>query len=363
MRYETKSLIFADTSMDFRLPPETQSVLASKASVSGEVFSDPFNTLSTNMFWGQFLDVDRHFGGLKPFGTGEVNDGSLSRRGGSVSVMPPLDSMVTSLYVRRMVDLMVANDSVPLSFAVFLRAECFVDSNGTPTLDDLYGLDPRLRDNTSLVRRFEQLMAGKHFYYSEKNSALEVNLSGSAYVLLQNDAGRATYGDASTAEVIRSLGGALSIPQSQPSLLPSNPFSSDNLLASDKTGMGSSGSFFDVRPAPVSPIAPQTISSDFGPVGGSNITNNPFAIGSTEQRRGAPRRGRLFDLVDDGEEDALNDVDVVSGMLGNLNMDLFQNPVGSNAQDIDIEAISLMGIGAPPSTNGLQPRNNRGQFR
>jgi len=363
MRYETKSLIFDDTSMDFRLPPETQSLLVSKAAVSAEVFSDPFNTLSSSTFWSQFLDVDHHFGGLEPFGTGEMNDDIFSKRGGSVSVVPPLDSMVTSLYVRRIVDLMVANDSVPLSFAIFCRAECFLDSNGIPTLDDLYGLDPRLRDNNSFVRRFEQLMAGKHFYYSEKKSALEVSLSGSAYILLQNDAGRTTYGDASTSEVIRSLGGALSIPQSQPSLLPSNPFSNDNLLASDKTGLGSSGSFFDVRPAPVSPIAPQSIASDFGPVGGSNITNNPFAIGSADQRRSAPRRGRLFDLVDDGEEDALNDVDVVSGMLGNLNMDLFQNPVGTNAQDIDIEAISLMGIGAPPSTNGLQPRNNRGQFR
>ncbi|CAJ1953465.1 unnamed protein product [Cylindrotheca closterium] len=363
MRYDTKSLIFAETSMDFRLPPETQSVLASKGSVSAEVWSDPFSSLSTNLFWGQFMDVDHHFGGLKPFGSGDINDDILSRRGGSVSVMPPLDSMVTSLYLRRMIDLMVANDSVPLSFAIFLRAECLLDSNGIPTLDDLYGLDPRLRDNNTVVRRFEQLAAGKHYYYSGKNSSLEVSLSGSAFVLLQNDAGRATYGDASTAEVIRSLGGASSMAQSQPSLLPSNPFSSDNLLASDKTSIGASGSFFDVRPAPVSPIAPQTMNSDFGPVGGSNITNNPFAIGNTDQRRSAPRRGRLFDLVDDGDEDALNDVDVVSGMLENLNMDLFQNPVGSNAQDIDIEAISLMGIGAPPSTNGLQPRNNRGQFR
>jgi hypothetical protein len=262
-----------------------------------------------------------------------------------------------------MIDLMVTNESVPLSFTIFLQAECFLDSNGIPTLDDLYGLDPRLRDNNAVIRRFEQLVAGKHFYYSGKNSALEVSLSGSAFVLLQNDAGSATHGDASTAKVIRSLGGALSMAQSQPSMLPSNPFSSDNLFASEKSAIGASGSFFDVRPTPVSPLAPQTISSDFGPVGGSNITNNPFAIGNTDQRRSAPRRGRLFDLVDDGEEDALNDVDVVSGMLENLNMDLFQNPVGSNAQDIDIEAISLMGIGAPPSTTGLQPRNNRRQFR
>jgi hypothetical protein len=68
----------------------------------------------------------------------------------------------------------------------------------------------------------------------------------------------------------------------------------------------------------------------------------------------------LFDLVDDGEEDTSNDVDVVSGMLGNLNVDLFQNTM---VQDVDIEAISLMGIGGPPPrTGGLQPRSSRGRF-
>jgi hypothetical protein len=69
----------------------------------------------------------------------------------------------------------------------------------------------------------------------------------------------------------------------------------------------------------------------------------------------------VFDLVDDGEEDNMNDVDVVSGMLENLNMDLFQNPAGQNSQDIDIEAISLMGIGGPPP-GGLHPRNTLGRF-
>ena len=50
----------------------------------------------------------------------------------------------------------------------------------------------------------------------------------------------------------------------------------------------------------------------------------------------------------------MNDVDVVSGMLGNLNVDdLFQ-------QDVDIEAISLMGIGG---ATGFQPSNKtQGRF-
>ena len=75
-----------------------------------------------------------------------------------------------------------------------------------------------------------------------------------------------------------------------------------------------------------------------------------------DARRAPQRRGRLFELVDDGEEDNLNDVDVVSGMLGNLNVDLFQNNVSS--QEVDIEAISLMGIGGPPSRS-LPPGQSR----
>merc|ERR1712146_21080 len=86
---------------------------------------------------------------------------------------------------------------------------------------------------------------------------------------------------------------------------------------------------------PVSPVPPigssaSTLSSSFAP--------DPLP----GVRRAGPRRGRLFGLVDNGEEDTMNDVDVVSGMLGTLNVDLFQN---SGTQDVDIEAISLMGIG------------------
>jgi hypothetical protein len=52
--YETTRLISADTSMDFRLPPTTQNVLATEASVSAELWSDSFSALSSNVFWGHF---------------------------------------------------------------------------------------------------------------------------------------------------------------------------------------------------------------------------------------------------------------------------------------------------------------------
>jgi hypothetical protein len=51
----------------------------------------------------------------------------------------------------------------------------------------------------------------------------------------------------------------------------------------------------------------------------------------------------------------------VSGMLGTLNVDLFQN---SGAQDVDIEAISLMGIGDPShAPTAFHPRSNKTQGR
>lgn len=365
IRYETKNSMFADTAMDCRLPSDTLSVLTSKAAVSAESWSDPFVSSSMSLFWGKFEDVDFCFGGLKPFSSGELGDEVLARHGGSISVMPPLDSMISSRYVRRMLDLMVNCGSVPLSFAVFFRSDCFLDSNGAPSIDDLYALDPRLRESTSFLRRIESLSAGKHHFFCEKAGAVEMSLTGSLFVLLQNDAGSATFeiGDSTIAEIVRSMGGGMQLP-SNPSLIPSNPFSSDNRLTSETSNHGAQGGYFDVLPPPASPLPSQSMASDFGPVGGSNLTSNPFAVSvapGSEQRRAAPRRGRLFDLVDDGEEDNMNDVDVVSGMLENLNMDLFQNPAGQNSQDIDIEAISLMGIGGPPG-GGLQPRSARGRF-
>eukprot|EP00980_Cylindrotheca_fusiformis_P022947 scaffold9948_cov129-Cylindrotheca_fusiformis.AAC.15 len=365
VRYETMQLMFANSAMDNRLPPDTSSVLTVQAAVSAEAWSDPFVSCNKSFFWGRFFDVDFCFGGLKPFGHGDASDDILARHGGSISVMPPLDNLISSVYVRKMLDLMVICSQVPLSFAVFFRSDCFLDSAGAPSIDDLYALDPRLRDNTSFVRNIQPLAAGKHHFFSDKTGRVETSLTGSLFVLLQNEKGSAAfeYSDSTIAEIVRSMGGGIQLP-TNPSLIPSNPFSADNILPNDATGLGQNGGYFDVLPAPVSPLAAQSTTSDFGPVGGSSLTNNPFAVTvapGSEQRRTGSRRGRLFDLVDDGEEDNMNDVDVVSGMLGNLNMDLFQNTTGQNAQDIDIEAISLMGIGGPPG-GGLQPRNSRGRF-
>ena len=114
--------------------------------------------------------------------------------------------------------------------------------------------------------------------------------------------------------------------------------------------------YFDGLP-PISPTPQQPVFLDFGSsaVAGNDISN-AFSPSSEARRSAPPRRGRLFELVDDGEPENLNDVDVVSGMLNNLNVDLFQNNV---SQDVDIEAISLMGIGGPPANRQLPPGNSQ----
>jgi hypothetical protein len=71
------------------------------------------------------------------------------------------------------------------------------------------------------------------------------------------------------------------------------------------------------------------------------------------------RRGRLFDLVDNDsavEAEASNDVDVMSGMLNNLDVNIFQ---GQTSQEVDIEAISLMGFGSS-ALGGGNPNNALG---
>eukprot|EP00536_Pseudo-nitzschia_multiseries_P013017 jgi/Psemu1/309594/fgenesh1_kg.529_\ len=67
--YDTKLLLVEDTSMDYSLTPTARSRLSVELSVNTEVWSDPFLALRGNSFFGQFAEIDRMFGGLKPFGT------------------------------------------------------------------------------------------------------------------------------------------------------------------------------------------------------------------------------------------------------------------------------------------------------
>jgi len=215
-------------------------------------------------------------------------------------------------------------------------------------------LEPRLRDRADCISRVETLVEGAHYYFSEKLGGPQASTTTSLFVLLQNSLGKNRFpirnvgileilGSMET-EVNRiiepTLGNALTY-------APKMTSQNDPSYISDTRFLQPSANL------PASPSPPQTtISSDFD---FSSLPTSFAQDSSSGVRRAGPRRGRLFDLVDNGEEDTMNDVDVVSGMLGTLNVDLFQS---SGAQDVDIEAISLMGIGES-STAFHHPRSNR----
>mmetsp|Transcript_71466 Transcript_71466/g.206909 ORF Transcript_71466/g.206909 Transcript_71466/m.206909 type:complete len:1607 (-) Transcript_71466:95-4915(-) len=393
IRYETLQLITSDTLMDFNLPADTLSVLSSKMQLSAEIWSNPMSTTSGVVFYGQFFDVDELFGGLAPFSKDDSSDENLVRHGGSVAAIVPLDNMVATQYLHRMVDVLdrAENTHAPLSFTVFLRSDCFLDGKSAPTFQDLCVLEPRLRDRGELAAHVRELPARQHGFFCTKTNSVEVSETGSLMVILQNVTGKRHYGisDQIVNEIVSSLStGHNQAPAPPPQSGPALPLMSEMSFSAPEfvpavnrsNLVGETGnSFFapnQVQSSPQAPISPvpqqaSNILPDFGaPIGGDFGGFGGGPIGSSlgsalGPRTSRPARGRLFDLVDDGAEDET--ADVVSGMLGNLNMDdLFSHQPNRNSNgEIDIEAISLMGIGGPaPSSSttsgSLQPR--RGPF-
>jgi ankyrin repeat protein len=348
--YETTQLIVADTNMDVRLSPNTQASLSAEAGVSAELWSDPFSTLNSNVFWGHFEQVDALFGGQKPFGKDEHgSEEVLARHGGSLSAFLPLDAMVASQYVQRMVDILdsASAASVPVSFAVFMGADCFLDLPRKPSASDLRTLDPRLGEQQSVyVTRVEALQAGQHSYFGGEGAGTpKICPTNSLFVMLQNDPGKSRYnvGDISASRIVATM--SLSTPSHNDAVIATSMG-----LASDfrirESGLSQHTGYFDGID-PISPDPQRVVRSDFGAIGGSSLSNTFSPVHDPFPRGG--RRGRLFDLVDDGDEEHLND-DIMSGMLNNLDVGLFQNAnIGSD--NVDIEAISLMGIGGPPRSS------------
>lgn len=349
--YETNRMVATNTEMDFRLSPDTQACLSTEAAVSAELWTDPFSAWNGNVFWGKFDGIDSVFGGQKPFGKDEHGgEEVLARHGGSIAVVVPFDGMVAAHYIQRIVDILDGANStnVAVSFAVFLRRDCFNDLPSGPSVSDLHLLDSRLADQQqAYVRHIEVLPAGQHkFHCGDGLGASKVDSTDSLFVLLQSVAGRSRFG-ISNASVARIVGSMLLSPREGKRIAPSFGFTSDY---SDMQSPLSPHSGYFEGLAPTPQESHQGVRSDFGAIGGTGYSQ-PFSTHDTSSssRRGPPRRGRLFDLVDDVEEDHLSDVDVVSGMLNSLDVGLFQN--GSVAPDVDIEAISLMGIDGPHSTS------------
>jgi len=335
-RYDTLKLVAAGTRMDYQLPPVVLNTLAGEVNASIELWTGPLSVFGNNAFCGVFPEVDAPFGGLQPFGKedggGEV---ALVEHGGSVVVMPPLESSTAALYMRNILDALELADGkgVPLSFTVFLPTECFTGSISAPTINNLPSLDPRLGDRHGVFVRFvETLPAGQHVFACGDEGMTDVSQLGSLFVLMQNEAGKVHFPvvEGSIRNILRSttMGGMAPFPE------PSPP-------------VPSSTGFTELVPDSVQNHS--IAEDDYGNLGGAVIGNN-YA-----QRGG--RRGRLFELVEDGEEDHGNDVDVMSGMLDTLNVSMFQN----NSQDVDIEAISLMGIGGSALGNSA-PGRTAGRF-
>ena len=68
---------------------------------------------------------------------------------------------------------------------------------------------------------------------------------------------------------------------------------------------------------------------------------------------GRGHRGRLFELVGEGEAEEDQGMSILPGMLDSLNVNMFGG--SSTSDEVDIEAISLMGIGL----NGGMNRYNQ----
>lgn len=327
-RYETRRFVVAGTSMDNRLPSATLSCLSNELSVSIEAWTDPLSVASDNVFFSPFADVDISFGSLFTFGKENANgEKYILEHGGSIAVMPPLESATAALYVQNMVDLLEKAEtiSLALSFAVFLPTECFRVLTSNPGVGDLPLLDARLGDRHNIfVSRTEVLSERMHVFYSGEGEGIaELSSTGSLFVLLQNEGGKSRFHltEKSMENIMQSM--SLHAPtypkMSSPTPITNNPF----LNTADTTSALPNSLFLN-------PELP-------------GLTNLNNGTGLYESSRGTSRRGRLFELVDDGEDEYANDhdVDVVSGMLNNLNMNMRDN----NSQEVDIEAISLMGIG------------------
>eukprot|EP00956_Cyclotella_meneghiniana_P026340 scaffold56674_cov56-Cyclotella_meneghiniana.AAC.5 len=313
-RHEIIAAIVEQTSMISQLPSQTIDSLTKGFSATLETLADSVSVHDNNSFCTMFPDVDEAFGGMKPFAKEKGGGESvLIRSGGSAIVVTPPENATASQCMRKVIDLVETSTNKPLSFSVILSADCFVNAGSTLSVEDLRTLDPRLcGEHNSFITYVEEIP-------SAVNSMCG---SSSMFMLIQNETGRRNF-------------------QTHPSVM-------ESIRSTMRT---------DVRIVSDAPVSPSYSAMSTGfessafvsmPQHSYSVPENPFAAnpfavpsgGAGTGNRGRGHRGRLFDLV--GEEDADEDqMNNIFPMLDGLNM--FGN---SNAnEDVDIEAISLMGIG------------------
>ena len=341
---ETMCLILSDTGLDLRLSPRTQSVLATEMEVSFELYSNPVVAFPHNAFFGSSGDLDQVFGGMKPFTKDEC--AHLRKTGGSCSVLLPCESTVASQYFSRMLELIqeASVREVPLSFTVFVTSLSLQDPSREISRDELRLLDGRIE---SVEYVSEIVPRSEHDFWSiGVGECYKPSSSNTLVLVLQSDQGKQRFaaGGSSLSKVVQSMVSSSFHERRSPPPVLMEPFQPNFSTA--------------VTPAPspyfLSPESPfgRDVFTDGDAISQLNAAPSdiapptlPFDLG-----RGAlanTRRGRLFDLVDnDVEED--NSVDIVAGMLDKLDVGLFDNSSGIGGSDVDIEAISLMGINGAP---------------
>lgn len=321
-RYDTLRALSGDLSVGYRIPSATALCLTRELGVTINARADAVTAYSDHLFCGMFADVDGFFGGFPTFGKEGGGGEVMLQYGGSCMMLPPLESATSSLYIKKALDLIESSDArVPLSFAILLPSECFRELSTPPSISNLSSLDPRLGDPSSgILRHVELLGAGNHIYQGGIGEGMNhISQTGSLFVLLQNQSGKLRFpiDDSVIGRIISSM--SLNFMPSE--ILPSASYQSADSVHSAADTPPSGPSYGDIDTAPTS--AP--------------IIGRQISIGNESKSRS--RRGRLFELEDNGEDEGVNDTDVVSGMLNNL--DLF----GSSNQDVDVEAFSLLGIG------------------
>jgi len=334
MRYKALDIILEGTDLNCQIPRRTISALTSTLNVSIELWAYPMSVMSDNAFCGIFSDVDTLFGGFHTFTKSNSQIFSLlSSKGGSVAVLPSLESYTTSSYIKRILDILESTNGkgVPVSFTVFLPMQCFRDLQSSPGVEDLNLIDPRLLQSHRIFIRHVELLAAHQHTFGNSNVLIEpkVRTSGSMILFLQNDSGRIRY------------------PLTEQSLLQIT--SSLAPLYSERSS---------ASPTPF--ILPEN-RSNFLPSSPS-LTQQSISLGSeshfTPVTR-APRNRRLFALVDDGEDDPAELVDdMLSNLdIGSLDIGIFQD----NNTDVDIEAISL-GMNFSNPSNGSNNTRTHGRF-
>ncbi|KAL7472551.1 hypothetical protein ACHAXS_012928 [Conticribra weissflogii] len=328
-RHEIINAIAEQTYLICRLPPQILDCLSKGLGANLETWTDSVSVFESNFFCAMFPDVDSAFGGLVPFG--KENGGGeviLNRAGGSAVVVAPPENATSSQYIRTMIDMVESSKNVPLSFSVILCSDCFVNPNASLSADDLMSLDPRLcNEQNGFISYVETFPAGSSSFSN----------SSSMFILMQNESGKIHFPPHPT--VLDSIRRAMR---------------SDTVIHGDISMMSNYGmtndAHFDATPS-FSPLhQPQytNISQD------NLFASNPFAIG-VGNTRGRGHRGRLFELVGEEETEEDQGMSILPGMLNNFDMSMFS----SNTQDeVDIEAISLMGIGGHALHGNMGNHNN-----